>query len=52
MLARAAFAVDVLEGNLIRARTVHPHLAEVLRSVMVGANELPTCELDAVRLMY
>lgn len=51
LLERSAFVADVLEGNLIGARTVRSDIADALRGVMVGAEE-DVCELEVVRLMY
>jgi hypothetical protein len=52
LLERSAFVADVLEGNFIGARTIHPDIADTLRGVIVGAKEMDVCELEAMRLMY
>ena len=52
LLEQSAFVADVLEGNFIGARTVHADIADALRGVIIGAEEMEPCDVEAVQLMY
>lgn len=52
LLERSAFAIDILDGRFLCARTVRREVSKALGEVIVGAREIEPCELEDVRLMY
>jgi hypothetical protein len=52
LLERSAFVVDILEGGILCARTIHAEVTRALRDVIVGSQDMDPCELQELRLMY